>query len=322
MSLIEAVRTNRLDQVKKLLSERANPNEENSETTALIEATTNTSINYDIIKLLLDAGADPNKQNSFHQIPILYVPANRVDIIKLFIEKGVAKSSLTFLLLKYIRDSKSYSSDIITKTCKLLLDNGARLSTGKFTALGIALNFSGTTSIDIIKFLMDNGADPSEAGDIEKSHFTNACFNYIVQGNEIPPLFSMYRPYNRLEVVKLLLKDSRVKLNKRLIEDIRSIQLDNQHNQPLQVQEAIENRKLEIITLINSEMNNRLITPIAAQLKKNNRTRSDYVVLNESRFSSLLKQMLGFSKARTKRRSKRRSKRSKRSKRRSKRRSK
>jgi ankyrin repeat protein len=140
--------------------------------TPLFEACVNTSL--EMVRLLLDNGADVNKRNLFSQTPLMV--SNDLQIADLLIENGadeevediygenvreyaVNNNELTF----YLRLPPFLRAVYVGKLDKVknLLDEGANINETYDSFTGLMLSSKRINNTDIIRFLLERGADPN-----------------------------------------------------------------------------------------------------------------------------------------------------------------
>ena len=104
----------------------------------------------DIVRLLLDQGADPNPPNGYNGPNALEIACavKNIDLLELLLDRGI---SLNVYNCKYIL-GRGPNTDIL----KLLLDRGLDLN--KSNALSIACK---NRNFSLIKFLLDRGMNPN-----------------------------------------------------------------------------------------------------------------------------------------------------------------
>lgn len=146
--------------VEKAIEEGADPNAKTSNKfTALHNAASNSNVS--TTRILLEAGADPNVFSDNGVSPIYNaVAAERFEVTKLLIDAGarvnfiVPENQLSPLHAAIIQDNP--------KLTKLLIDNGANIETltKNRTPLTLAVIYSDSSEGEIVKQLLNEGADP------------------------------------------------------------------------------------------------------------------------------------------------------------------
>jgi ankyrin repeat protein len=111
----------------------------------------------DIVKLLIDKGADVNAKSSNGWTALMLASeTGYIDIAKLLIDKGAdvnAKSSNGWTALMLA--SKAGHIDIV----KLLIDKGVDVNTNRDIGTTALVSASGAGHIDVVKLLIDKGVD-------------------------------------------------------------------------------------------------------------------------------------------------------------------
>ena len=159
MDIFDAVRKNDIIRVRELLDSGVNPNTKNlMGFTSLMYASLDGHT--DIVKLLLERGADPNIKHRFygHTALMKATENSHIDIIRILLEKGAnpnIRNELGYTPL--ISASREGHIEIV----RLLLENGAdpniKNNWGE-TPLMMA-SISGHS--DIVRLLLERGADPN-----------------------------------------------------------------------------------------------------------------------------------------------------------------
>lgn len=157
--LIDAAKSGSSADIEAALADGADINAKDvgNGITALIWASQNGHI--DVVKVLLDKGADINIKNSNGVTSLIMAIQNSsMDIVKLLLDKGAEvntvrpNDSVTPLIMALWKGN----SDII----KLLLDKGADVN-AKLPSIGITAIFMATQNgyVDVVKLLIEKGAD-------------------------------------------------------------------------------------------------------------------------------------------------------------------
>ena len=158
-------RNNKSEIVKLLLEAGANPNEEDNEgITALNYEVRHRNV--EIVRMLLDYGARIN-DNELHGLTIIdnVITYNLVDIIKLLIPKITKQTYINKLLIYSIKyDTRRYimSHKERKDLVKLLLDYGANPNVDFdhfYSSSTLLIRASAHGWVEIIKLLLDYGAD-------------------------------------------------------------------------------------------------------------------------------------------------------------------
>jgi ankyrin repeat protein len=112
--------------VKLLLEKGANPNlETKHQSTALIFASNLQDYNHKLVKLLLNYGACPNHKNTFGQVPLfgLSYPRSNIKSIKLLLKRGANPNIQNYNGNSCLTIIQKYCPSY--RTTKILLDYGA-----------------------------------------------------------------------------------------------------------------------------------------------------------------------------------------------------
>jgi uncharacterized protein len=171
--LADAVKDNDLEQARSLLGKGANANsyDDDSDSVLMDAALYATA---DMMKLLLEQGSDPNASNRDGETPLMW-STNDINKVKILLQCGAdinrkAKSGNTALLIASIGYGKY---DII----KSLLDNGAdakALNNKKESALMRAALFGDTSTISL---LLSKGLDINAQDDAGQTALINSILN-------------------------------------------------------------------------------------------------------------------------------------------------
>lgn len=169
MSLIEAVRSNDLDQVNRLLlNPRVNINQvDDNGDTPLIWAALDGNV--EIGQRLIESGADVNKVNHGGYTALHNAArASRKDFVVLLLEQPNISNSINsktligytalYLAVEYVCVNQGVNLDIV----EMLLKSGADpniVSANDSTPLTLAI---ATPKVDLIKLLVENGADVNQ----------------------------------------------------------------------------------------------------------------------------------------------------------------
>ena len=171
--------------VKLLLDKGANPEARNNQNdTPLIFASFND--NTESVKLLLEKGADPNAQNSNGNTPLIFASSNdNTESVKLLLEKGANPEARnnqndTPLIFASFNDN--------TESIKLLLEKGADPNTQNSNGNTALIIASLNNYTKLVKLLLEKGA------------------NLEVQNNNGDASLSIASSSNNIEIVKLLLE--------------------------------------------------------------------------------------------------------------------
>ena len=161
--LINAVLKGDAREVRKLLGRRANPNARQTDSTATTAlGLAAPSGNLEIVKLLVEAGANLEDGNALKQTPLLLATLNdRADVIATLVQSGAKVdstqySSMTALMLATVLGH--------TNSMRMLLrvgaDVNARASSSPDTALLYATtNAMKSANLEIVQILVEAGAD-------------------------------------------------------------------------------------------------------------------------------------------------------------------
>ena len=157
--LIRASQNGDKDIVKFLLENGADPNLFNAgENMALIYASEN--CDKDIAELLLEKNAKFDQQNSYKTTPLLEASKNNcIEVVKLLLEKGADPNIQDkWGITPLIEASRNNYEEI----AKLLLEKGANPNLTDFHKYYIPLiRASRKNNINIVKLLLEKGADPN-----------------------------------------------------------------------------------------------------------------------------------------------------------------
>lgn len=140
--------------------------------------------NIDIAKLLLDAGADPERANSDGFTPLLVAVGRGPELVRLLLDHGAEPWDALF------RGVAQGDDPDALETLRLLLDKGVDINAKGLASLGLAESAEGMTPLMVaaahnwsegVRFLLDNGADPAlssnmgTALDIARSRNAEDC---------------------------------------------------------------------------------------------------------------------------------------------------
>tara|TARA_Y100000389_G_C17445394_1_gene511276 strand:- start:773 stop:1987 length:1215 start_codon:yes stop_codon:yes gene_type:complete len=204
--LYSAVCVEDYDLSKKLIEAGANPEGIDDETYEVLKDKDDTglllytplstaceSVNLDIIKLLLDAGADPNK-NYTGETNISWIIAgidqsDSIDALKLLLDTGAnpndGKPIVELITLLEISFLEVYEKKVIIEMTKLLLDGGASLNIHT-QILNIPCEKG---EIEMVELLLSKGANPNR-----KDYYNG----------HLPLIMAV--SYEHIDIVKLLLE--------------------------------------------------------------------------------------------------------------------
>ena len=217
----------------------------------LLEAVKNNR--YNIVKLLLEKGADLNRNDSYRRTALMYaIIFNNIEIVKLLLEKGANVDSDRKTALMYAIETKNI--EIVT----LLLEKGANVNyvdydSDRKTALMYAIEIN---NIEIVKFLLEKGAN---VNDVDSDRKTTLMYAIVTKNIEIVTLLLekgadlnrsdsnrrtalMYAfEFNNIEIIKLLLEKG----------------ADSDRKTVLMY--AIESNNTEIVKLLYPEKNTKFV---------------------------------------------------------------
>lgn len=163
-----------LEKVRSLATPN-NINDKNKEGwTALMLAARNSKVvGIEIVKLLLDRGADVNLQNNEKYTALMMAAMNsntdsNIETVKLLLDKGADVNLVEFLgwtaLMMAARSSNKESN---IETVKLLLEYGADVNIqdneGWTALMWASQNSNEESNIETVKLLLDYGSEPYEA---------------------------------------------------------------------------------------------------------------------------------------------------------------
>lgn len=178
--LIEAIRRNDKDEVKKLIVQEEDLNARDVlGLTALNTAMSRSS--EEIVKLLIEAGANVNIQDLTGIHP-LYKASENYKLTKMLLDNGaiVDKKTAQNQYTALINSNNSQVS-------KLLLEHGADINHQSEDGITPLFQAIDRKNVPLVKFLLEYGADA----------------NIVNRGNQTPLFFAIKS--NQLEIVKLLL---------------------------------------------------------------------------------------------------------------------
>ncbi len=181
-ALNEAVFAGDPARVRKVLDDGASTKvpgacgpEDTYPTTALVCAIENDR--FEIVRLLLERGADPNQPEYFGANPLMVAAKKNVEVVRLLLEKGAAidgqGSDLVAGRTALMRAVDFGKADV----ARFLLDRGASVNVRSaygWTALGIAAEDGRT---DLARMLLAKGADVDYAISKAESMVTNGSQN-------------------------------------------------------------------------------------------------------------------------------------------------
>lgn len=172
MELIEAAKNGDIPTVKRLLEEGADIEFKDPlyESTALMYASqeSNRKGSLDMVKFLLDAGADVNASNKSQLTSLMFAAkdsnnSSSLDTVKLLLDYGANVNAASKQGLTSLMKASEYSNTTSSlDTVKLLLDYGADIDADidGLTSLYFATKASNTTSSpETVKLLLDRGAN-------------------------------------------------------------------------------------------------------------------------------------------------------------------
>ena len=164
--LIEATKRGNIERVRELLDAGVDPNiPDDSGFTPLSIACE--SVNLDLMKLLLDYGADPNSHNIIDEEPYFGWISGSDEVtsimksgIQLLLDAGydINKIDENGNLVNAMGIDNLVDNDDNIEIVQLLLDNGFVINTPGYNILNEP---SDKHAIQMVKFLLDNGADPN-----------------------------------------------------------------------------------------------------------------------------------------------------------------
>lgn len=136
--------------------------------TPLHNALTSNDIDFDIIKLLIEQGADPNSADKNGETPLFYAIRNccGLEIIEYLASKGakldVVNTNGLNLLNMITRDN--------VEIAKFLVENGADVNNKDNIGTTPLMSAAQNDLTNIVKYLIEQGADPHE-----KNNFGRTC---------------------------------------------------------------------------------------------------------------------------------------------------
>nr|WP_284703690.1 ankyrin repeat domain-containing protein [Clostridium swellfunianum] len=181
-----AVSSNNEIMCKCLIAKGANVNYEGANIFSSILSTASSSGNLDIVKMLIDAGANIEGFSNGSDSPIYAASSSgHLDIVKLLIGAGasIEGSSIT------TRPIAGAVSRGHLEVCKLLIENGACLDFCDDKNQSLLLIAIGTCNIELISYLLEMGVDVNSQDKYKHS--------------ALHDLF--YKKKNKVEICKLLI---------------------------------------------------------------------------------------------------------------------
>lgn len=158
MEIVRAVEEKNLDKVKELLDKGEDPDSaDQNDVTILMDAA---SLNdYNMVKLLLDHGANPNLYGLERQTPLMFAINSDISILQLLIERGAninytdiyGNSALMYL------NANTNKKKVLEKI-KLFVSKGANLNIQNIYGSNILFFYYDPESEE---YLLKNGADPN-----------------------------------------------------------------------------------------------------------------------------------------------------------------
>ncbi len=132
-----------------------------------LEALQPSNPNPQIIKLLIDAGADVNQTDVLGRSPLYYVVLSEspdFEIIKLLLKYGAAMQTEDFDVLDMLVSMKNPNLEVI----EFLLQNGANPNVVNYAHKSPLMTASADGNVALVRLLLANGADPNFVGKIEQ----------------------------------------------------------------------------------------------------------------------------------------------------------
>lgn len=164
-ALLAACNANNTEVVKILLNSGAEPNAKDDEGwTALMSVVDKDEVDIEIIKMLIEAGADVNAKNQYNTTPLLRTVCwnNRSDIVKIMLDNGAdmyACGAIGFDDFEYGCESPVEASLGNLEFLKMFLDYGADINRKYTNGESLLSQAAGYNSFKSVKFLLDNGAN-------------------------------------------------------------------------------------------------------------------------------------------------------------------
>ncbi len=161
MNIIDLVNSRRAKKLKKQLDDGSDPNFSISGITALMYAVKKKN-NMEVIKILLNANADPNLKNSFGITALMFVSdlPEKIEVVKLLLDAGANINEGSNDAMTPLMYALSVPNNF--EMVKLLLDKGANVNAnnrGGGTPLLFALEIP--NNVKIVELLLNSHADPN-----------------------------------------------------------------------------------------------------------------------------------------------------------------
>ncbi len=253
--LIQSVKDHDIKTVKKCLEKEADPDTKDSKSkyTALHHAISSKS--FDMCKILLDAGADPNLSSPYIGSPLNHCyKTNQVHIARLLLEKGASleetnSSGESFVLQEMLKEKRydwvklfvEYNADLNVKNAKLL--SPLRLAVQSNDSLLTELFLNSNANINEADTL--NGSlmwSALESGNVVIAEILMAYGANIHNSNKMGNTLLMHELTNsaRTEIIDFLIRNG-IDVNQKNRDGMTALMIAALNRHPHAVQMLIDN---------------------------------------------------------------------------------